>query len=195
MLLSVQLITPCLAQPACTHVSLPRPPRHPTGRCARIKTDFALGVGEVAAALLRVCKYALSALDVHDLIFGGCPAQTLVSCRPVSSAGQLAGALHISQLSTPCWLLFLPSSLCCACMHSPPPNVPAGIYSLAQHHAETRAEDAIRGTPVQHPAMLRWLLYCCQLGMAAYCPTKETFAAAVSCKVSGGSGWGWTACA
>lgn len=75
----------------------------------------------------RCCAYALSALDVHDLIFG--------------------------------------------------------IYSLAQHHAETRAEDAIRGTPVRHPTMLRWLLYCCQLGMAAYCPTKETFAAAVSCKV------------
>ncbi|KAI7845000.1 hypothetical protein COHA_001366 [Chlorella ohadii] len=100
-------------------------------RCARLKTDFALGVGEVAATLLRVCKYALSALDIHDIIFG---------------------ALQ-------------------------------GIYSLAQHHAETRAEDAIRGTPVRQPTMLRWLLYCCNLAMGAYCPTKETFAAAVSCKV------------
>jgi hypothetical protein len=96
-------------------------------RCAKLKTDFALGVGEVAATLLRVCKYALSALDVHDLIFG--------------------------------------------------------IYSLAQHHVETRAEDAIRGTPVRHPTMLRWLLYCCNLAMAAYCPTKETFAAMMYCKV------------
>lgn len=56
--------------PCPCHSRSPFAPFIPAGRCARLKTDFYLAWGEVAAALLRVCKYALSALDVHDIVFG-----------------------------------------------------------------------------------------------------------------------------
>lgn len=62
-------------------------------------------------------------------------------------------------------------------MLSPPRflvSCPAGIYSLAQHHAETRAEDAIRGTPVRSPTMLKWLTYCCNVAMAGGCCAKKS---------------------
>lgn len=35
-------------------------PAPPAGRYEKMATDFNLGYGEVAAALLRICKYALA---------------------------------------------------------------------------------------------------------------------------------------
>lgn len=150
----------------------------PTGRCSRLKASFDLGVGELAGTLLRVCKYALSALDVHDIIFGG---SQLGCCRAV--AGLLEPACRLTDVCPSSWHAPL---LRLRCAHA---WQLAGIYSLAQHHMETRAEDAVRGTPVRNPVMLTWLLYCCNLAMAAYCPTEQEFAAAANCKVGQPRGW------
>ena len=102
----------CPAAPTRRCASVPVPTRRlPAGRFDRIATDFNLGFGEVAAMLLRVCRYAVAAFDIQDLLFG--------------------------------------------------------VYQLAKHHAATGAEDAIEGTEVTSPTILKWLLFC--TGLSQVC--------------------------
>lgn len=42
----------------------------PTAAYAEMASDFDAGMGEIAAALLRVCKYALARFGIGDILFG-----------------------------------------------------------------------------------------------------------------------------
>lgn len=58
------------------------------------------------------------------------------------------------------------------------------------------AEDAIDGVPVTDPIMLRWLLYCTTLALAAYCPTKRSLPPLRAARWAGGGlGGGCAVCA
>lgn len=55
-----------------------------------------------------------------------------------------------------------------------------GVFYLADFHNKQNAVDAVEGSPLEDPATVRWLVYCTDLAVMSYCPTKDKFAAAVN---------------
>ncbi|KAI8467262.1 MAG: Alpha/Beta hydrolase protein [Monoraphidium minutum] len=48
-----------------------------------------------------------------------------------------------------------------------------GVYHLADHHNKMAVVDAVDGAPVTDAALVKHLVYCTDLAVMSYCPTKE----------------------
>lgn len=54
-----------------------------------------------------------------------------------------------------------------------------GVYHLSEFHNNNDAVDAVEGEPVSDPELVRWLIYCTDIAVINYSPTKEALSKAL----------------